>query len=253
MNDVIDTLLAHRSIRCYQDKPVAQEDLNRIIDAVQAAPNWVNFQLVSVIVVKDPDRRKRFAALCGHQRHVAQAPVFLVFCADYHRASVACARHDQTLDDVLEDIDTLIVGAHEVGIAVATAGIAAESLGLGTVVIGDIRKQALEVIDELHLPRHVIPVLGMCIGYAAEDPDHQPRLPKQAMYFEERYNPDLAPWLDRYDQTYAEYLKARPFNNRIGNWTQLISDFYRTPYHYRETARMLKQQGFPGGHDAPLQ
>lgn len=42
MNKVIDSMLAHRSIRSYTDRTVSDEDLNSIIRAVQAAPNWVN-------------------------------------------------------------------------------------------------------------------------------------------------------------------------------------------------------------------
>ena len=84
MNKVIDSMLAHRSIRSYTDRTVSDEDLNSIIRAVQAAPNWVNLQLVSIIAVKNTDHRRRLAELCGNQVHIAEAPVFLVFCTDYH-------------------------------------------------------------------------------------------------------------------------------------------------------------------------
>ena len=130
MNKVIDSMLAHRSIRSYTDRTVSDEDLNSIIRAVQAAPNWVNLQLVSIIAVKNTDHRRRLAELCGNQVHIAEAPVFLVFCTDYHRVALACHKKEQTLDEVMQDIDTLLVGAHEVGIALEAAGVAAESLGL---------------------------------------------------------------------------------------------------------------------------
>ena len=65
MNKVIDSMLAHRSIRSYTDRTVSDEDLNSIIRAVQAAPNWVNLQLVSIIAVKNTDHRRRLAELCG--------------------------------------------------------------------------------------------------------------------------------------------------------------------------------------------
>ena len=246
MNTVIKSLRAQRSIRTYQDTPVSQEAVAQIIQAVQAAPNWVNVQLVSIIAVRDKERRKRFAALCGNQRHISEAPVFLVFCADYYRTSLACGLHGQSLGEVLEDLDTVIVGAHEVGIAVGTAVAAAESLGLGTVVIGDIRLSPLEAINELGLPPHVFPVLGLCVGYAAEDPGLKPRLPQRAVYFEETYNTDLEGMLKEYDETYAQYLKERPFNNRVGTWTELVSDFYSTPYHYKQILGMLHQQHFLG-------
>lgn len=244
INHVIDNMLAHRSIRSYADRAVSEEDLNSIIRSVQAAPNWVNLQLVSMIAVKDASQRQRFAELCGHQAHIAEAPVFLVFCADYYRVALACCKKGQTLDEVMQDIDTLLVGAHEVGIALEAAVVAAESLGLGTVPIGDVRKNAQEVVRELQLPKYVFPMLGLCIGYPANNPGLKPRFPQQAAFFEETYNADLKDELAEYDALYAQYLKERPWNNRVGNWTDLAADFYKHPYHYQGVADALWEQGF---------
>lgn len=245
MNEVMKTLLSHKSIRSYLDKPVSEEHLEQIIKAVQAAPNWVNIQHVSIVSIKDIKHRKIFASLCGNQRHIEEAPIFLVFCADYYRTHLVCKTKNQSIDKVLKDIDNLIVGSHEVGIALGTAVVAAESLGLGTVVIGDIRLNALEVIKELNLPKYVIPILGLCIGYSAYNPSLKPRLPKEAIYFEETYNHNLYELIEEYDKTYAKYLKERSENNRISNWTELVTDFYCYPYnHYPEISKMLIQQAF---------
>lgn len=245
MNEVIRTLLSHRSIRSYLDRPISEELLEQIIKAVQSAPNWVNIQHVSIIAIKNKERKKKFASLCGNQRHIEEAPVFLIFCADYYRTHLACKGKNQPIDKVLKDIDNLIVGSHEVGIALGTAVVAAESLGLGTVVIGDIRLNSLEVIKELNLPKYVIPILGLCIGYSAQNPGLKPRLPKDAVYFEEIYNHNLYELIKEYDEKYAKYLKERPDNNRISNWTELVADFYCYPYnHYPQTSKMLSQQGF---------
>lgn len=70
-NETIDIMSAHRSIRSYTDEMVSDKELNGIVRAVQAAPNWVNLQLVSMMVVRDTERRKLFADLCGHQPHIA--------------------------------------------------------------------------------------------------------------------------------------------------------------------------------------
>lgn len=245
MNDVMKSLLSHRSIRAYTDRPVEEDVLDQIIQAVLAAPNWVNLQHVSVIVVKDQERRKKFAALCGEQQHIAQAPVFLVFCADYYRTWLACRAKGQSFDEVMGEIDNLIVGAHEVGIALGTAVAAAESFGLGTVPIGDIRLHALDAVTELCLPKYVLPLLGLCVGYPAEQPGQKPRLPKEAVCFEERYNQALEPLLAQYDEAYTAYLRERPRNSRAGTWTQLAADFYRPPYnHYPQVPELLRRQGF---------
>ena len=243
-NPVLDCLTRHRSIRSYTNEPVSDRDLASIMDAVQAAPNWVNLQLVSVIAVRDAKRRERLAQLCGNQPHVAEAPVFLIFCADYHRVALACRKKGQSLDMVMRDIDTVIVGAHEAGIAMEAAVVAAESQGLGTVPIGDVRLHASDLVRELALPELVFPMLGLCVGHPAKDPGLKPRLPRKAMYFEETYNQDVSAELCAYDTLYANYLKKRPWNDRIGNWTDLAADFYRGPFHYPDVSQALHRQGF---------
>lgn len=183
--------------------------------------------------------------MCGGQKHIAQAPVFLVFCADFYRTWLACKENGQEFDSVVSQIDNLIVGANEVGIALGTAVVAAESFGLGIIPIGDIRLHAFEAVRELNLPKYVVPMLGLCVGYPAEEPGQKPRLPKEAVCFEEKYNSDLIGLLKQYDEQYAVYLRERSWNSRVGDWTGMAADFYRPPYcHYPEVPEMLVQQGF---------
>lgn len=104
-------------------------------------------------------------------------------------------------------------------------------------------------MEELNLPKYVLPLLGLCIGYPAENPGIKPRFPKEAVYFEERYRQDLEPLIAEYDEIYAHYLKERPWNSRVGSWSQLAADFYQPPYdHYPEVSEMLRQQGFCNGN-----
>ncbi|WP_085992680.1 NADPH-dependent oxidoreductase [Oceanobacillus senegalensis] len=245
MNEVTKSLLAHRSFRSYQDKEVDEGQLEQIIQSVQASPNWINGQQYSIIAVKDKDRKKKLAELCGNQKHIEEAPVFLVFCADFYRTYLASEMEGTTLN-IAEDIDTLIVGVTDVGIALGTAVAAAESFGLGTVSIGGIRRNALEVIDMLDLPEYVIPVSGLCIGHPGEDAGQKPRLPKEAVYHEERYNRNQQPILEEYNDTYSRYLRERPKNNRIGTWTEFVASFFSKRY-YQGIAEMLRKQKFPGG------
>lgn len=242
-------MLAHRSIRAFSDKNISENDLTQIIKAVQAIPNWVNLQLVSIIVIKNPEHREALSHLCGNQKHIAQAPIFMVFCADYRRVAEACEKKGQNLDEVLEDIDTVIVGAHEAGIALEAAIVAAESMGLGTVPIGDVRLNAKELIRDLKLPKYVFPMLGLCVGHPAEDPGLKPRFPMSAVCFDEVYGTDTEGEIEVYDKEYSEYLLHRPWNNRVGNWTDLAADFYKEPFHYHGVAEALVSQGFTSVKD----
>lgn len=248
VNEVMKSLLSHQSIRAYTEQPVEDDKIDQIIQAVQAAPNWNNLQHVSVVVVKEQERKEMFSRFCGGQKQIAHAPVFLIFCADFYRTWLACKKEEH-FDETMKRLDNIILGANEVGIAVGTATAAAESMGFGMVVIGDIRLHALEAVKELNLPKYVVPMLGLCVGYPAEEPGIKPRLPKEAVCFEERYERGLEPLLKQYDEMYADYLSKRPWNNRVGNWTDIARDFYKHPYdHYPEVPEMLKQQGVYSGN-----
>lgn len=249
MSPLIQTLLNHRSIRRFTDEGISDDELKTIITVAQHAPNWVNLQLVSIVAIENAEHRKKMSEYCGGQKHIAQAPVFLVFCADYNRVAIACENNGQNLDAVMEDVDTVIVGAHETGIALEAAVVAAEAMGLGTVPIGDVRLHAQDMIEDLHLPKYVFPMLGLCIGHPAEDPGLKPRFPMSAILSREEYNSDLKGLIQEYDKEYADYLLHRPWNNRVGNWSELAADFYRTPFHYPGVAKALTQQGFTSVND----
>lgn len=85
MNEVMKSLLSHQSIRAYTEQMVEEEKTDQIIRAVQAASNWNNLLHVSMIIVKEEERKEMFSRFCGGQNQITQAPVFLIFCADFYK------------------------------------------------------------------------------------------------------------------------------------------------------------------------
>ncbi|NLQ12528.1 NADPH-dependent oxidoreductase [Olsenella sp. KGMB02461] len=253
----IEGMRAHRSIRAYSSKPVDEAVLRSIMDAVQSMPNWVNCQHVSVVNVADKDLRKQVFEFCNQQPYVLEAPVFLVFCADFYRTWLACHEDQDTFDQVSKVQDNLMVGVTDAGIALGWAVAAAESLGLGTCVIGDARAHGPEMANVLGLPRYVIPIAGLCIGYPAQDPALKPRLPHEAVYFTDRYNPDLKSLIDGYDQRYRAYRSQRTEGQDNESWSETVASFYQVPFkNHLSVPQMLEMQGFNPGlpaTDTPLQ
>jgi FMN reductase [NAD(P)H] len=248
MNPVLETLLKHQSIRKYKNQPLEQEKLDLIIRAAQAAPNWCNGQHVSIIAVRDPERKKIFAKLCNNQEFISTCAVFLVFCSDFYRTSLAFEMHDNKIltEKFVSQVDTLLVGSHDVGITMENAIVAAESMGLGTVPIGSIRLHSLEVCKELNLPKYVIPICGLCIGYPDDNPGVKPRLPSKAVYFDEEYDTtSLKEKIAEYDAEYQAYLASRGSNERSSTWSKTISSFYPNIYgKYDEDYELFKKQGY---------
>ena len=247
MNPVLESLFKHKSIRKYKNQPLEEEKLQLILKAAQAAPTWCNGQQVSIIIVKDQARKDKMKDLCWGQKYIGECPVFLVFCADFYRCSLAFEKAGKTKEEFekyVKNIDTVFIGCHDVGIAMQNAVVAAESMGLGTVDIGAIRYKSLEVSKELNLPKYVIPICGLCIGYPDADPGIKPRLPVSSVAFEEKYDTAKAKaGIDEYDVTLNKYLNERETNARDSNWTKSISGVY-TSFSVDGDYELLKQQGF---------
>lgn len=245
MNEVINLLNNHRSIRQYKADPVSAEQMQTIVTAAMSAANWINGQQVTVIEVKNENKKKRLSELVGNQAYVDEAPVFLIFCMDFYRAKLAAEKNGVELK-VTDDVEALLTGATDVGIALGNAIAAAESLGLGTVPIGGIRKNPDEVIQLLNLPEYVFPISGLVVGHPKDPSDVKPRLSLEAVYHQERYNPEnMKELIDTYDQTMEKYMEVRTNGAMVRNWSSGVANFYSTGYlGYGDSSSALKKQGF---------
>lgn len=247
MNPVLESLFKHKSIRKYKNQPLEDKKLQLIIKASQAAASWCNGQQVSIIVIKDQARKEQIKDLCWGQSYIGTCSVFLVFCADFYRCSIAFEKAGKSKEDFekyIKHIDPVFIGCHDVGISMQNAVVAAESLGLGTVYIGALRGKSLEITKLLNLPKYVIPICGLCIGYPDQDPGIKPRLPMNSVCFNENYDTEKAKaGIDEYDETYKKYLKERGSNERDSNWTKSLSGVY-TSFSIDEDYDLLRQQGF---------
>lgn len=247
MNEVIRQMGKHSSVREFDiSKDVSEQQVQVIIKSAMAAPNWINGQQVSVIAVRNPDRKTLMAKLAGDQKWVEEASVFLVFCMDFYRSKIAAEKNNKKFR-IVDDVEALIIGATDVGIALGTAVVAAESMDLGTVPIGGIRKNAEEVIKILELPEYVYPISGLAIGYPKVIPGQKPRLPLQATYHTERYDlSKMTDLIDQYDETMVSYISERTNGQDTSNWSSKVATFYETRFepYADETSSILKKQGF---------
>lgn len=242
MNKVIQTLTNHRSIRSYTNEPVTEEQLNQIVTAAQAAPSSINGQQVTIISVQDPEKKAKIAELAGGQPWIAQAPVFLLFCADFYRAKIAAELNNEKLV-ITDSVESMLVGATDVGLAMGNAIAAAEAMGLGIVPIGGARKSPQELIELLNIPEYVFPVCGLVVGHPADPSALKPRFPQEAVYHKEAYNTNLTNLVKEYDAQVSAYMKERTGGKEERTWSQTVSGIYNRVY-YPEVRAMLEKQGF---------
>lgn len=240
MNQVIKTFINHRSIRKYKEDRLRDEDIDNIIRSAQMAPSSNNGQHASIISITDKEIKAKIAELCGGQPWINQAPVFLIFASDFYRAKLAAEKNGVDFV-VTENLDSIMVGCLDVGLAMSNAIGAAESLGLGTVPIGAVRAEPSEIVKLLDLPEYVFPICGLALGYPDEESAIKPRLPMDAIYHKEVYNKDLMGSIDKYDTVISDYMKERTNGKNDKTWTESISKLYQNPYATLVSTSIIEQ------------
>lgn len=218
MNEIINMLASHQSIRKYKDIPVQEEIVKEIIRVAQWSSSSSHFQAYTIINVNDPQKRATIAEIAGGQKWVVECPVFLVFCADLHRAKKYWKGKD---DQIFSNNEMFLIATVDAALAGQQAYIAAASLGLGGVYVGGIRNDLEAMGKVLNLPDLVYPVFGMCLGYPDDHPGQKPRLPIETVYKIDQYEEtgdDIR--IAEYDREIAEYYRQRTNGKSQDTWSE---------------------------------
>jgi len=217
-NVVLETLMGRYSARNYLPDPVDDGDLKAIVAAAQSASTSSNLQCCSIVVVRDPERKRRLAEMADNQAHILQAPLLLVFVADLSRLRQLGVRHDLAVDG-LDYLDSAVTAFVDAALAAQNAVIAATSLGLGTCFVGAIRNRPTEVARELTLPPEAVATFGVLVGKVdpARKGHVKPRLPMEVVVHHEQYTAADEQTLAEYDDAMRHFneVKAR----RSGDWS----------------------------------
>jgi FMN reductase (NADPH) len=232
MNQVIETILNHRSIRSFEDRPLTDEQIRTIVECAQAASTSSYIQAYSIIGVKDPHKKKALAAVVGNQSYVENNGHFFVFCADLHRHEVLGEMEQANVIESLESTEKFMVAVTDATLAAQNAALAAESMGLGICYIGGLRNQLEDVCELLNVPNRVIPLFGLTVGYPTSNSSKKPRLPVAHVYHEEQYEQDRNIYqqqLEQYNETISTYYKERTKGKRSDTWTSQMANSLQVP------------------------
>src|SRR3984957_19084198 len=188
-NDVIATLLSHRSVRGFRPDALPAGTLETLVAAAQSASTSSNLQTWSVVAVTDPDKKAALAKIANNQKHIEQCPLFLVWLAGASRHERLGVEEGVTLE-TSPYFETYLVAAIDAALAAQNASVAAESLGLSMVYIGALRNDPIEVGRLLNLPPGAMGVFGMCVGYPLPTVTNEvkPRLPQSAILHHDTYD-----------------------------------------------------------------
>lgn len=233
MNQTIETLLARKSVRAYEDRAVEPDVKASILKATLRAPTAGNMMLYSIIDVTDQHLKDRLAVTCDNQPFIARAPMVWIFLADYQRwndyfiasdVEKVCQQNDMPFRTPQEG--DLFLACCDALIAAQNAVIAAESFGMGSCYIGDVIEQHETHKELLNLPPYVFPICMLVFGYPTrqqKDRGQTTRFEEKFIVFENGYR-QLEPV--EFDEMFAERERMMP----RGKAMQGIANFGQATY-----------------------
>lgn len=247
--DMIDRLKNRRTIRKYTEQDIPEELLNELLEVAARASNTGNMQLYSVVVTRDQSNKEKLAPAHFNQPMITTAPVVLTFCADANRF-VKWAEQRKA-EAGFDNLQTFIASTIDAMLFAQAFCDAAEEKGLGICYLGTTAYNADKIIEALSLPRLVVPIVTVTVGYPAMPlPEQVERLPLAAVVHQEAYV-DYTP--DMIDELYGEK-EALEVNkqfvkeNNKETLAQVFTDVRYTKknneYFSEVLLKVLKDQGF---------
>lgn len=244
----MESIKNRTSIRKYSDKEVSEDLLNQLLAESERTQTMGNLQLYSVVVTRSEEGKKALAPAHFNQPMVTGAPVVLTICADYRRTTIWAENRKATpgYDNILSFMNA----ATDALLFTQTFCNLAEEKGLGVCFLGTTVYMPQLIIDTLKLPKLVMPVATITLGWPDEHPALSDRLPLRAIVHQESYDDYTTAKIDDY---YAdkEALEENKEFVRINNKETLAQVFTDIRYTKKDCEAMsvgfmeaLKHQGF---------
>lgn len=242
------TLNERRSIRKYSDREVSNELLDRLLSEAERTPTMGNLQLYSVVVTRSKEMKEKLAPAHFNQPMIERAPVVLTFCADFRRTSLwaenrkAVPGYDNFLSFMNAATDALLYCQTFTNLA--------EEAGLGTCFLGTTVYMPKQIIDILKLPKLVMPIATITIGWPDENPAQSDRLPLASIVHSEIYHDYTPADIDKYYKEKEELPENKHFVeiNHKETLAQIFTDIRYTKKDNEAMSKglieALKQQGF---------
>ena len=248
MATISDTLLKRRTIRKYTSEPIDDKLLNELLVIGCRTSTTGNMQVYSIIITTDTQVKNDLAPLHFNQKMITEAPAVLTFCADFNRFNKWCLLrkaepgYDNFLSFITAAIDALLVAQ--------TFCIAAESKGLGICYLGTTTYNAHKIIEVLKLPRGVVPITTVTLGWPSEKPEQVDRLPLEAIIHKQTYadysDEDIIkyyhPKEEREDST--QYVRENNKETLAQVFTDIRYKKADNVYFSKILLQVLKDQGF---------
>ena len=216
------TILTRRTIRKYADREVSETLLNRLFSEAARTQTMGNLQLYSVVVTRSAEKKAKLSPAHFNRQATPGYDNFLSFI----NAATDALLFTQTLCNLMDEE------------------------GLGYCYLGTTVYMPQMIIDTLQLPKLVMPVATLTVGWPAEEPPLSDRLPNASFVHSETYQDYTPADIDTY-YTAKEQLPENRHFCEINQKETLAQIFTDIRYTKKDNEAMsaglieaLKHQGF---------
>ncbi|MFX1411424.1 MAG: nitroreductase family protein [Promethearchaeota archaeon] len=200
-----DIMMKRRSIRYFKDQKISEQIINDLLDAANNAPSGGNIQPISIILIKEAEGKIKLAQMVGAQPWVKNAPLSMLFCIDFYRlkkwASISNTKFigENAFSHFLIAYADLMCAAQNIVIL-------AESYGLGSVYVGSIQSSIDKARQYFSIPKYVLPLMVLSIGYPKSVPKTIPKLKRDIIIHDEKYKILSDDEIEKaYDNKYGDF------------------------------------------------
>ncbi len=182
---MIKEIVEHRSQRSFTGELIQKDVLDRILECTSRASTTGNMQLYSIVITEDQERKMELGKCHFSQPMIEKSSMLVTFCADVNRFSKWCEQRDA--DPAYHNFLWFMNGSIDAILASQNFSLAAQHEGLGICYLGTTLYTAKRIIELLKLPKGVIPITTLAVGYPDQLPPLTDRLPNKAIVHYEQY------------------------------------------------------------------
>lgn len=163
---MMDVIMRRRSIRKYEEKPVADHLVEELLRAAMAAPSAGNQQPWEFVVIRDKEIMKKVQEFHPYSSMLNNCDVAIAVCGNLSKERFK----DYWVQDCSAATENILL--------------AAQSMGLGTVWLGiyPVAERVEGMKKLLELPNDVMPLSLIPIGYSAEKKEDVDRFNKECIH-----------------------------------------------------------------------
>lgn len=219
-NALLQTLLNRRTVRSFTSTPIPEDVFAAILEAGRLAPSTVNLQTWSFATFTPEEWGRTFGRLMPFKGAAA-----MIIMADTHRV--------KTVLDVfpVSPLVEYTVGVMNAALAAMAMNIAAEALGVSSVMLSETGRSGFldagYLADVLCLPPGVVPLMTIVFGYAkGTNPPMPPKLPVKMVAFAGKYREAdqqiMRDWLNQMMAGYQASHLGASFQSQLGVYRSKI-------------------------------